>query len=553
MKTQHAPLTCAISSAVLLMMSACGGGSDSPADAGAAPAPANPNVTLTGAVMIDGAIRNAVVCMDLNANGACDAGEPISAKTGADGAYSLSYDTTKVTAAQVAASSLIARMVPGTAMDANTTVDAAEPGVGNTAKPYVLRQVPGKAGQINPLTTLVAAGIASGLTEADARPNAAAQLAITEAKIDNYQDDPAFNDAQVADNARTAAKVTADALENGAVLSVGNQNSAVAASVAQLRSLSYTDAGNYSVRQFNLLAKVAGAPGSQVQDQRLGKTASAATAKDALYTNAYLTPNGWLRCDDTTPLQNTLGVPSRSIFCGAEASLGYNVPTDISGQTMASVIASMQADAATNTINAGASTANLLAAVGGASFPSGSALRTHVNLTLNNSIFISNITNDARPGTETSLEQTIAARPASGVNLATAAGSLTLGVSTGPLKNLRVAFTGTTSSTAGTVQFYDCDLNAAQTVASNCVATTAGTYAISLVNGVRVMGFSGHPEATGSNQVNFYAEVRNTPSVVAGERVFRVRQAKPAVDGNVASSKRLNGVAGSALRGQLGV
>ena len=36
--------------------------------------------------MVNQAIQNAVVCMDLNANNACDAGEPVSARTGATGA-----------------------------------------------------------------------------------------------------------------------------------------------------------------------------------------------------------------------------------------------------------------------------------------------------------------------------------------------------------------------------------------------------------------------------------------------------------------------------------
>ena len=33
------------------------------------------------------------------------------------------------------------------------------------SSPYVLRQVPGKGGQINPLTTLVAAGVVKGFAD----------------------------------------------------------------------------------------------------------------------------------------------------------------------------------------------------------------------------------------------------------------------------------------------------------------------------------------------------------------------------------------------------
>lgn len=59
--------------------------------------------------MRNAALQNAVVCMDLNANSACDAGEPAAAApTDANGAWSLTYDTTQASADQVAAASLIA-------------------------------------------------------------------------------------------------------------------------------------------------------------------------------------------------------------------------------------------------------------------------------------------------------------------------------------------------------------------------------------------------------------------------------------------------------------
>ena len=130
--------------------------------------------------MVDQAVKNAVVCMDSNANSMCDAGEPVPAKTGADGIYSLTYDATVVTAAQVAAASLIAPMVPGTVADA--TIDAANPSVPLTTRAYVLQQLPGKSGQINPLTTLVATGMKAGLAENTARTNASVQLAIAQPK-----------------------------------------------------------------------------------------------------------------------------------------------------------------------------------------------------------------------------------------------------------------------------------------------------------------------------------------------------------------------------------
>ncbi|MGH8848934.1 MAG: hypothetical protein ACREXQ_17055, partial [Polaromonas sp.] len=62
----------ALSAAVAL--TACGGGSDGPAN-------------LSG-VVADGYLNGATVCLDLNNNMACDAGEP-SATTTAGGKYSM--------------------------------------------------------------------------------------------------------------------------------------------------------------------------------------------------------------------------------------------------------------------------------------------------------------------------------------------------------------------------------------------------------------------------------------------------------------------------------
>ena len=551
MKLQLKQLSFALVNASLLSLAGCGGGSSS--DDSALISPASATNTLKGTVMVDQAVRNAVVCMDLNANNVCDPNEPISAKTGADGAYSLAYDTTLVTAAQVAAASLIAPMVPGAPSDATTTIDAAAPTVGNTTRAYVMKQVPGQSGQINPLTTLVATGVAAGMTEAAARTNVAAQMGIAAAKIDDYQDDPAFNSAQIQDNARFMAKTVAGALEAGSAIQVGDQNGAVDASPGDLASLSFTDSANYSFRTLDGLSKPAGTAGGLIVDTRGGKTGGGATAKSVLYNQAYLTASGWVRCDDTAAITTTRGTPSRSNFCGASVSVGFAAPSDIGGQTMGSVVNTLQTDPVTNVVNNGVGTTGLLSALGSASYPPGSAIRARTGYNLTQPIFINSISTDGRPQSEaTTLEQLIAAKPSSGVNLANAGGSLTLGLSSGNLKNLRVAFTGTTSSTAGTVQFYDCDLNSAQTVASNCVAAQTGTYAISTVSGIRVMRFAGHAE-TVMNQTRLYAEVKDAPGVIGGNWVFQAREMKPSVAANLSNPKRLNATAWAAMKTQLGL
>jgi hypothetical protein len=549
MKFQFKPIAQVLGVVIILGATACGGGGGG---GNATPTiPAATTVTLSGMVMVKQAIRNAVVCMDLNANSICDANEPTAAKTGADGAYTLSYSTANVTAAQVAAASLIAPMVPGALADLNATIDAADTASTNTRVRYVLKQVPGKSGQINPLTTLVSVGIAGGMTEAVARTNVAAQLIITETKIDNYQDDPLITSATA--SARVMAAVTAAAIEEGAVLVVGDQQAAITASPNDMRSLRYTDASNFSYLTFNILAKAAGTAGREIEDFRTGKTAGVATAPDVLYNQAYLTAAGWKRCDLATPIQNTPGSPNRSTFCNATNSVGYTVPTSIAGATMGGVVTAMQADSVTNTINNGLTTTRLLTDLGATSYPADSNIALRTNLNLTQPLFINSINTDGFSQAQaTTLEQLIANRPASGVTPPNVGSSLNLGLGSGNFKNLRVAFTGITNTTTGAVQFYECDLDASQTIASNCAATSTGTYTISAINGARVMRFAGHAP-TVMNHTRAYAEVKNVPQVIGGDWIFIVRESKPDINSNLSVLKRLNATAWAAMKAQLGL
>jgi hypothetical protein len=588
MKTQFKWMSLAIANATLISLAGCGGGDDAPATSstptdGSPTAvvttppvvvttptavvttpttvvttpttvvstptvPAFTTVTLTGFVMQGQGVKNAVVCMDLNANNVCDTTEPKAAKTGADGAYSLSYNANDIATAQVAAASLIAPMVPGLLTDPNATVDADDPTATNTQKAFVLKQVPGKSGQINPLTTMVALGMAGGMTEAVARTNLALQLGITAAKIDNYQDDPVITLA--APTARLMAKMAFATMEDGTPV-LADQSAAVVAANGDMRSLRYTDAANYSFLTFNTLAKPAGTPGRSIEDFRSGLTAGVATA--SLYNQAYLTPAGWVRCDASVPLITTAGSPSRTTFCNAQDSVGFTVPTDVAGTSMVSLVNAMQTDGATNSINNGLTTTNLLTALGTATFPTGSATTLRTTLNVTQPIFINSLNTDGfSQATTATLEQLIANRPASGVNLPNVGTSFTLGLGSGNLKNLRVAFTGVTNTTTGTVQFYECDLNAALTIASNCATTTAGTYTISTVHGARVMRFAGHAP-TVMNHTRGFAEVKNVPSVIGGDWVFIVRETKTDVDSNLSKTKRLNATAFAAMRTKLGI
>lgn len=536
---------------------ACGGGSDDDpvADTGAGGGTGG-TATLSGVVAVNGPVRNAVVCLDLNANNACDADEPASAPTSASGAYSLSYNTSAVLPAQLASSSLIAPQVPGALTAATTTIDQAN-GEATTDTAYVLRQAPGKAGPINPLTTLVAAGVATGMTEAVARANVAVQLQIAEAKIDDYQADSVATPAMVVDNARTVAGVTASVLESGIPLVVGSPvDGAPASPNDQLVNLRFTDASNYSFRSFDLLARPVGAPTLSVVDIRQGRTNGLATAFGVLYNQAYLTTSGWRRCDASEPFTATLGVPNRSVFCGALEQIGARASSSVAGRSMAGVVTELQTDPL-NVVNVGMPTANLLTALGAAVFPDNSILRPGFNLAFNRPVFINSMNTDGvNQLTATNLDQLIVARPASGAALPGPGGSLNLGLGTGNFKNLRVAFTGTSSAIAGTVQFYECDLDSTQNVASNCDATNTGGYTIATVNGVRVMRFTGNAP-TVMNHERVYAEIKAGTQANAvidgGDWVFLARQNKPDLANNFSRNTRLNGTAWQAMKAQLGI
>lgn len=525
---------------MVVALAACGGGG------GGSETVTDPPGTLRGSVVVNGPVRNAVVCMDLNDNGACDTAEPASAATGSNGAYVLTYDTTSLTAAQVAAAPLIAPQVRG------VTIDTADGLVTAEDADYVLRQVPGRAGQINPLTTLLAKGMADGMTEAEARDNIAIQLDISAGKIDGYQADPVVTEASAPDSARTMAAVVAYTLEQGVELNVGRQTEPLTGLGAELRRLVFTDLDNFSLREFVYDDKAEGVTGGRLRDRRIGESGGAAMSD--LFNQAYLSPAGWVRCDDvTTPLTFTLGVPNRSVYCNAVHSVGVRTSAqDVGGSAMTDVVNALQADGM-NFINPGTATAGLLAALGSTTFPAGSAIRTGFSLDVNQPVYINSLNTDAQPTSRSTLEQLVAGRPTSGVDLSNAFGTLSLGGYTVGSTNhgLRVAFQGTGQD----VQYYTCEANADFSAYSNCAATAQGTYRITTENGVRVMRFLGQPEIPIGN-VRLYVEVKDTTQVnafVSGDRVYQARQNKPHQDFNYFENKRLNSTGWAAMKAQLGL
>ena len=553
--------------ATALAVAACGGGDDNDAPApgpspapAPAPAPAPESVTLSGQVARSGTLKNVVVCMDLNANDACDADEPAAAPTGADGAYSLTYAPAKVTAAQVAAASLIAPVMGGEVTAATTAIDSANPGAAATTASYVMKRPAGSAGAINPLTTLVAAGVAAGMTDAVARENVALQLGIDAAKIDNYQDDPADLSEHVRDTARQIAALTSHALRQGAPLRVVDQRSATAED-SVLASLWYRDADNYFVRTLDRLAQPAGdSPWTSVVDARDGKNAGVTRSErsdnQALYRSAYLGSDGWRVCDRDELIKSTRGNPSRSVYCDAQVAVGYSRFTSVAGQSMADLVNRWQGQASNNINADGTSTASMLGKLGNTTFPSGAEEEVRTSIVVVPGITIDNIwTRNLAQTRGTTLAELIEKNPASAVNLPSAAGTISLALSSAINKNLRVAFKEATSATAGAAQFYECDLDATGSALlpeNNCHATTTGTYSIEIINGASVMRFAGHPPIT----ANISYEVVYTEVDWGGENrrwVYRAHETKPSLNYRGTDTNRLNATAWEAMKAQLGL
>jgi hypothetical protein len=131
-------VTSAVASAVLV---ACGGGGTT-------------GQALTGKVM-DGYITGAVVCLDVNNNGVCNSGEP-QAETTAGGAYTLDVPSD----AQLGGTNLLVNVPVG-------AIDEDNPGT-PIATAYSMRSVASAQAVVSPLTTILAAHLDSGETEAQA-------------------------------------------------------------------------------------------------------------------------------------------------------------------------------------------------------------------------------------------------------------------------------------------------------------------------------------------------------------------------------------------------
>jgi mono/diheme cytochrome c family protein len=146
-----------ISTAVALL-TACGGGGDVASD--------DYDKVLTTPVtttVMDGLIKDATVCVDVNSNGVCDPSE-LKGQTDASGRVTLNIPT-----AQVVGAKLIALVKAGVSFDVDT---------GWVAISYTLKSVVGKTEVISPLTHMVQTKM-----ETDAAKGTATTLAAAESYV----------------------------------------------------------------------------------------------------------------------------------------------------------------------------------------------------------------------------------------------------------------------------------------------------------------------------------------------------------------------------------
>jgi hypothetical protein len=156
-----------------VFLSGCGGGgADSPS-----------TTSTVSATVIDGAIKNASVCLDKNNNGVCDAGEP-SGTTDANGKVNLTVSNSDVGKYPILA------VIGTNAIDTDT---------GAVLTPYVMKAPADQVGVVSPLTTLVQAKIeATGATTAAALAAVKAQTGLLISPLADFTKDSGNADQKAA-------------------------------------------------------------------------------------------------------------------------------------------------------------------------------------------------------------------------------------------------------------------------------------------------------------------------------------------------------------------
>ena len=229
-------LSLALIGSALITLAGCGGGSSSTASTGGGTNGSSNSGNTTAATVgvsttvVDGAIKNATVCLDKNNNGQCDAGEP-TGTTDANGNVTI----------QVAASDV--GMYPLVAVVTTASVDADS---GTVTVPFTLKAPADHSSVVSPLTTLVQQVVdANGGTSAQAAATIQNQTGLNVSLFENFATDSSTSGQAAAALARlvvvttqqqtqslTAAVGSSDS--SGAVISTADLTKAIQAAVVQL-------------------------------------------------------------------------------------------------------------------------------------------------------------------------------------------------------------------------------------------------------------------------------------------------------------------------------
>ena len=188
-----------IANAALISLAGCGGGGgDAPAPGASTPVDSSPTVVVTTptvtvtvpvvtpttavpTTVVDGALKNATVCMDKNTNGVCDPGE-VQGKTDAAGNVTLAIHNADVD------------KFPLLAIAGTDAVDA-DHGTVTVTVAYTMSAPASKPALINPLTHLVQEAIAStGVTVAEAESAVQSSTGITASLSQDFTKVPAPTD-----------------------------------------------------------------------------------------------------------------------------------------------------------------------------------------------------------------------------------------------------------------------------------------------------------------------------------------------------------------------
>jgi len=495
------------------LISACGGGSGGTNGSTESP----PTPTVMSGVVIDGPLQGATVCLDLNRNGACDNGEPASAATDAQGRYSI----TGLSGDQLNAGAPIVAEIPATAVDTSTGAAV--------GKAYTLQAPADKTSVISPVTTLIQAGVAQGLTLSAAEAAVAKHLRVSAGSLyNNYMEGSGSDDATLA--------------------------AAVPALVASMQaSVNPPPSSNadYHVRLFDAHSSLLRFYYSDNHPDSSGAyTYYDIRQGGALYEGKLVaTTSGWQAFDSATPNTFSAGNPSRVTWAYGHTYLALDTDIDVSGKPIADVV-KMAQDLSANSVS---TIVNIDPASLAGTMPPGAKLRRTTLTAQSTPIYYNEIYSpaftfalDSSTLVDLAHSYTVPARPTQDNTVlmgnlhANNTCTPTPGTAICPKEEVRAAF-----GTGNTAAFYLCDYDKnGQTSLGNCSFAGTGTYAVGVaVDGITpILTFDGIPAAIDNIQIYTRVFVQRGKLVYYGYKEKLITQ----------TQTRLNKVAFEALAAAAG-